>query len=1205
MWIASSDGAYVLSPEGEQIAHYESSYGLMSALEEKNTGKIFMGSWNAGLFEIDPIQNTWRSIGIPEADTDDSRSINSHEIYQDRLGRIWIASWGQGLNLFDPDTKKLTRYDLGIEQRKGNKELYRDILSVYQDRSGILWIGTNGGGLCKLDERSNQFGLRRQSLGKMTLPRQPIWSIFRDNDGVLWVGTKGGKYLYYSKDDQVFNQLEIPEYAILQRRGPKEGAKSILEDRGGQLWFASKFSLFKIIKSGGSYEIVSTAILEENRQYPVRQQDISVLYQTSDGIFWIGRQLDGLRKTLQPGNPEQQRFRVFSQGKKERSLQHYRVSALLEDKSNRFWVGTYGGLHLYQPQSDNFLHYSKKQGEVNSLSSDIIICMHEDQKGRLWIGTPNGLNLTIPGQGDSLTFRCYQEKDGLPNNYIHAILEDDSANLWISTNKGISKFNPEASVFYNYDVNDGLQSNSFMENVAFKDKNGVFYFGGIRGLNVFHPDSIRNHSIPPPIILTGLKIFNREVEVGEAFNDRIILQQSIEYSKEIQLSHQENVFSIEYTALDFHAPQGISYFYKLDGLEKEWNAVGSQRSVTYTNLQPGTYSFRVKAVNNKGIESKNEASLQIQVQPPFWATWQAFVLYVLAFLGLLMVYRQIIQLQNELKNKLEMARMEQQKEMEIARMKTSFFTNITHELRTPLTLILGPLEQLLHQGGLGGKIRESINAMHQNTQRLLALVNQLLDFRKAESGNMNLQVAQGNFVKFAREVFLSFHQMANQRSIVYQFETEHEEIPLFYDRDKMEIVLCNLLSNAFKYTPENHQISMELKQVGVVGESLSTNLPRGYCEIIIRDSGVGMPKELVEKIFDRFYQIANTDSVKIIGTGIGLSLAKNIVDLHKGEIFARSEIGKGSEFIIRLPLGSDQFAQDQLIPFFEDSEHENHYQREQLHFIQEISAEENKEKKGKLLILEDNVEIRAFVRKMFEKEFDIAEADNGMQGLKLLEQQTVDLIISDVMMPEMDGISFCQKIRENEQLAHIPLILLTARSSAVFQVEGYHSGADAYVTKPFLPTVLYAQVFGLLAGRAKMKEYFGKKITLQPTAIEITSREEEFLNHAMQVVEKNLENESFNRDQMAEELAMSPSTLYRKIKSLTGLTTNAFIRSIRLKRAAQLLRDSQYNISEIAYIVGFQDLKYFRTSFKNQFGMNPSEYYQQMGKLSFIPPNKA
>lgn len=1201
MWIASSHGAYVMTQEGDQLAHYPSDHGLMSALEDKETGSIYMGSWNSGLYEIDPIKNSFRNIRIQEADTDDARPINSHEIYQDRLGRIWIASWGQGLNLYDPQTKKLIRYDLGKAERKGDKELYRDILSVYQDRSGIFWIGTNGGGLCKLDERSNQFGLTRPSLGKMTLPREPIWSILKDKDGVLWVSTKGGKYLYYSKGENRFEKLEIPSSIIPQRRGPKEGAKSIIEDRDGQLWFGSKLSLFKIIKSGETYQIVSTPILEENRQGPRRQQDISVLYQTSDGTFWIGRQLNGLRKSIKAGNPEEQKFRVYSESKKEGSLQHYRVSALLEDKSNRFWIGTYGGLHLYQADTDNFLHYYKKPGDITSLSSDIIICLHEDQKGRLWIGTPNGLNLAIPGQDQSLTFQCYQEKDGLPNNYIHAILEDDSGNLWISTNKGISKFNPEEKSFNNYDVNDGLQSNSFMENVAFKDQEGKFYFGGIRGLNVFHPDSIRNHSIPPHMVLTGLKIFNREVEVGEAFNDRIILQNSIEYSQKLRLSHHENVFSIEYTALDFHAPLGVSYFYKLDGLEEEWNAVGPQRSVTYTNLQPGDYTFLVKAVNNKGVESENEASLRIEILPPFWATWQAFVLYVLIFLGLLLVYRHIIRLQNDLKNKLELARMEQQKEMELAEMKTSFFTNITHELRTPLTLILGPLEQLLNQKGLGTRFQESIDTMYHNTQRLLALVNQLLDFRKAESGNMNLQVAQGNFVKFSREVFLSFHQMAKHKAISYHFKTSHKEIPLFYDRDKLEIVLCNLLSNAFKYTPKNHTIDLELKQVSKPMEASSAEFSHGYCEITIRDSGVGMPEELVEKIFDRFYQIANTDSAKIIGTGIGLSLAKNIVELHKGDIFAHSEMGKGSEFTIRLPLGSDHFVQDQLIPFFQDSEHKSHYQNEQIDQIPEIPQLVAEKKKGDLLIVEDNAEIRAFVRNIFEKEFRIIEAENGRLGLKELEQQIPDLIISDVMMPEMDGISFCQKIRDNEQTAHLPVILLTARSSTVFQVEGYHAGADVYVTKPFQPAVLQAQVTGLLAGRAKMKAYFGKKITLQPTEIEITSREEEFLNQAMKVVEQNLENESFNRDQMAEALAMSSSTLYRKIKALTGLTTNAFIRSIRLKRAAQLMQESQYHISEIAYIVGFHDLKYFRKSFKQQFGLNPSEYLQKQASIEKNP----
>ena len=1024
----------------------------------------------------------------------------------------------------------------------------------------------------------------------------------KDQDNILWVGVKGNEAIYFSQDGVNFSSLTFPKTLFDNASAMKQGVRTMCQIQNGTIWAAGNYGLFKIESSNGNHEITSQRIKVEGLSSTARLGQITALCETADGTFWIGTQQRGLMKSIEPGDPQTKIFKNYRSEELESGLKSSRISAMLEGRTGQFWVGTYNGLHLYRPTSDDFLHFSKNQGDIQSLSSDIIICLHEDQKGNLWIGTPNGLNLVIPGLNQSLTFKCFQEKDGLPNNYIHSILEDDDGNLWVSTNKGISKFNPDENLFYNYDVNDGLRSNSFMEGIGIRDKDGLFFFGGNNGLNVFHPDSIIPNKALPPVILTGLKVFNKEVQAGDSVNNRIILKKALPYCKGIVLTRQENVFTIDFTTINSQEPSGTSYMYQMEGLEDDWNYAGTHESITYSNLSSGDYTFRVKAINNRETGNEQDANLEIKVLPPFWATSVAYVLYSFLFTGLLILYRYFINQRSTLKNNLELSKMERKKELELAEMKTQFFTNVAHEFRTPLTLISGPIEAMMRTENLIDKQKYYLSTVHHQTRRLLGLVNQLLDFRKAESGNLKLNVAKGDFVKFTEEIFLSFKEVAESKNILYQINVSKREIPMYFDRDNMEIVLCNLLSNAFKYTPENSIVSLSIKQFA--DHEAKPHFAQGYCQITVEDTGQGMSPDMVERIFDRFYQVVNTTSAKLIGTGIGLALVKNIVELHKGKVFAQSEIGKGSKFTIQLPMGKSHFTKEHMIPEFRDSEHKSHYQadfgKHSLNSNTPVTENNKESDHPQLLIIEDNLEIRSFLVEIFEKDYVILQANNGREGLDMLSDHLPNLIISDLMMPEMDGLTFCRKVREMEVTAHIPVILLTARTSTVFQVEGFQSGADAYITKPFQPDIIQAQVKGLLTSRERMREFFVKKITLQPTDIEITSHEEEFLNKLIILVEENLNNDNMNRGFLSQSMAMSPSSLYRKLKSLTGLTTNAFIRSIRLKRAAQLMRDTQMNISEIAYLVGFSELKYFRRCFRGQFDMNPSEYIKNQALLGNI-----
>ncbi|MFK7920638.1 MAG: two-component regulator propeller domain-containing protein [Bacteroidia bacterium] len=1189
MWLATDKGLFHFSSQGELQKRFllpQTRQNCVSILEDTIRNSLYLGTWNSGVFEFDLSEQGFRPFQMLNKQGVNTRLRNAYHLYQDSEHQIWVGTWGQGVFRIKSEKRILEKYDLGPRGLNMGQELYRDVLCTFQDRSGVLWLGTNGGGLCRVDQAASQFGYVRYETPDLALPQEPVWAVHKDAQNVLWIGSRGKPSVFFSRDEgQSFQRLSLNSLINqVNQSSMKEGGKAFLTDNKARLWVGTNHGLAQIIPQDDGYrlELHALKIAGDSIDRPIRR--VSIMHQSSDGTFWVGTQQNGLRRSLHPGTPANQAFVSYFKKNKTGSLQSNRISSILEDRKNRHWIGTYGGLHLYRPEFDDFAVFQKRSQDSLSLSSDIIICLHEDKSGQLWVGTPNGLNRADWNSDGTLSFRCFQEKDGLPNNYIHAILEDEKGKLWVSTNRGISCFDSQEESFENYDVNDGLQSNSFMEGVACKDKQGRFYFGGIYGLNFFHPDSIISRIYTPPVALTSLKVFNEEVKVGDTLGSGVVLTQAIEYTSAITLEYEENVLTLEFAALDFHAPERIIYEYKLEGLEKNWNQVNQQRSVTYTHLRAGTYTFRVKAASPQLDWQPQEAQLIITVLPAFWATWQAFLLYAIMFIGILALYRSVIRRQNELKNSIALERVQREKDSEMAEMKTRFFTNITHELRTPLTLISGPVEQMIQERDLPNKLRDYLLTMHHNTQRLLKLVNQLLDFRKAETNHMELQVSNGDFAYFAHEVFLSFQDLADRQETHFSFSAEPETIELYFDRNKMEIVLSNLLSNAFKYSPSGSHIEFKLSKV-----------EDQYCEIIVSDNGRGMSAEVVENIFDRFYQVVNAESVNIMSTGIGLSLVKTIVDLHQGSVSVQSEIQAGSTFSLQLPLGREHFEDVQIISDFKDAEHESHYQRLAASSMTSPSEERSLKPSranslGKLLLVEDNPEIRAFLRSIFQEEFEIVEAENGRIGLAVAEESHPDIIISDIMMPEMDGQAFCKALREHDDLSHLPVILLTARTSPIFEVEGYQSGADAYITKPFKPSVLKAQVESLLSARQRLKQYFSQKVTLQPTELEIAPRDKDFLDKVMKLVEENLLNEKLSRDYLADAMAMSPSTLYRKLKTLTDLTTNAFIRSIRLKRAAQLLEKSQYNISEIAYLVGFNDLKYFRTCFKEQFGVNPSEY---------------
>ena len=1174
IWAGTPQGLYVLSKDGKQLALYK-PYNLEFEFNgitfNKQSNELLLSSWKTGLFTFNLGTKLFGSIPLVKK-AERGSGINSYFIHADADNNIWLGSWGFGLKKYEPSSTSVTSFDLGNQNRAGS-EIYKDIISIYKDDLGILWLGTNGGGLCKIDPRKSQF----ESSIETNLPKEPIWSILNDDKNDFWVGFKGIRKLYYSRNGIEYSTIPIRD----EKQQDKDGFKTIYQDRTRNIWAATNGDLFRIVSEEHHYGAVPVNLTNNSDSSEIRK--ITALYQTTDGVFWVGTQQQGLFNfTLNIQQP-------FSQSLKQiEKKSNDRITSFLEDIKGNLWIGTYAGLLKYNKNRDTYQSFHKEIENLTSLSSNIVICIFEDSKERLWIGTPSGLNLKTEKSDGEVYFEVIEKKDGLPDNYINSILEDDSGNLWIGTNKGIAKFNTDEKVITTYDVTDGLQSNSFMENVAVKDERGKFYFGGTFGLSNFHPDSIKRNVLPK-VVFTKLRIQEKDIEANQYFGSNQVLNKSIEYADKVNLSFTQNTFSLFYTAINYQATGQFSFRYKLKGVDNQWNTSVTKENITYSNLEPGEYTFRLKVIDEEGRSgTENQASLAITVLPPLWRTWQAYALYAFLFVILLYSYDQYAKRQNELKTNLEIARYDQIKEKELAEMKSRFFTNIAHELRTPLALISGPIEAMMQNDVNDYQQKQFLSTLHYNSQRLLKLVSQLLDFRKSESGKMKLQAAEGNLVNFTKEIFLSFRELADSKFITYDFKIEEDSLLLSFDRNKMEIVFCNLLSNAFKYTPKGGEINLLI----VKNVEPNSDFPEGYVQISVEDNGLGMSEELLDKIFDRFYQVANTDTVSVVGSGIGLALAKNIVELHKGKILVESKPNMGSTFSVRLHLGQSHFSEDQLNKNYVKSDNPIHYRPEKLLKDRFVVPESNlgNDSFPTLLIVEDNPEIRIFIKTIFESEFKIEQAVNGEDGLIKAKKCIPDIIISDLTMPVMDGLTLCAKLRSLEETLQIPIILLTARTSNVFQEKGYGSGADVYVTKPFHPAVLKAQVEGLIQSRVKLKEYFSKRITLQPTEIEITSLDEKFLERAIKVIEENISNSNLNRELFASEMAMSPSTLYRKLKGLTGYDTTLFIRSIRLKRAAQIICKNNNSISEVAYQVGFNDLKYFSKCFKKQFGVIPSKF---------------
>jgi signal transduction histidine kinase/ligand-binding sensor domain-containing protein/AraC-like DNA-binding protein len=1187
----------------------------ISDLFQDSKGNIWIGTNGNGVFLYDTKRLQTTYFGAENDIDSDLNHLTVYDIIEDINGVVIVGTLG-GLNYFDYSSMFFSSISDKTESKRYLNTPF--VNSLYADELGNIWIGTEKGGVNYYNSFQKPFySIQHNPSNNNTISHNTINSIYIEEDN-LWIGTAGGGLNKLSANGKKNIRFELDP--TIRGSINNNFISSLLRDQNKNMWVGTW---------GGGINL----LLSENKNQfatflndPLDSTSLCNSFVSSLKQLDKNRILVGTRDGLDIFNPSENTFRhVHKKMQLENNLE---VGCLLADQKERIWVGTRDGLYRLsradllelttETKSIEFLKFSNKINNPNSLAGNYVISLRETKAGTIWLGTyGNGICKYVEGS-ETGHFINYSEEDGLCNNFAYAIEEDLQGNLWISTDRGLSKFNPKTEEFQNFYTSDGLLSDQFYWSASFADESGDLYFGGIEGVNYFSPEQIESYPNTPTPVFTELSVFNSPVKVGDKYHSKVILEKPIEETEHIDLSYKDAVFSIEFSALDYFHPDKIKYQYKMEGVDQDWVEVPStRRFANYTNLSGGNYRFRIKAANSDGVWSETQRELLITVIPAFWETaWFQFLVILLLLLTVMAYIRYRTRFLKEQKQKLEKQvrertyKIEEQKE-ELAKqrdevielnekvklvnqLRLRFFTNISHEFRTPLTLIIDPLEQLMKTLKDDQNAKNTITIINRNAQRLLHLINQLLYFRRIETGKLDLNVSSGNMVQYLNGIFESFKDLAEHQQIDYRFSATEINEETWFDAEKVENVFYNLLSNAFKNTPVSGSIKM---MVEFVNNNNCIDLP--YVSISIHDSGSGISKEHLSSIFKRFYKAEETSKDSYFtSSGIGLALTYEIVQALHGEIKVESEKGKGSTFTVCIPCSKDRFSENEInqtaVPTDINIEGRVNVLAE--HIIAEKSGYKQEEEphddksKPTILIVEDNFDLRSFLLQTLRSDYRVLGAENGKIGLAMAKKYSPELIISDVMMPVMDGIELCSRLKKNIQTSHIPIVLLTAKNMVESWIEGLETGADDYIPKPFNFQILQVKMRNLIESRRVIKRMFSSPDNIPSEQIMPNTLDQEFINKAYEVLEKNYIESQFSVDQFAKEMLVSQSLLYKKIKALTDLNITDFINSFKLKKAIELIKTTNDPLSEIAYKVGFNDPKYFSRIFKKFYGMSPSEF---------------
>ncbi len=1213
LWVATYSCLNLFNTKDSSFTPFRNDRALtnpsgntITCIQEDRRGNLWLGTEDDGIFLFDPIQNGFTRFAHSDKDPASLGNNMIKSLLVDKKGKLWVGCINGGLNLYDPSRNVFFKY----QNEPGNSSSLsqRTVSALWEDHQGNLWIGTHRGGVNVFSQAMEKFNLYRQESASSSLGYNDVRAFCEDNGGNIWVGTDGGGLDLFSRDKHIFQHHRYDPFN--DKSLGSDAVLDVMRDRESRIWVSTWGGGLNLLdKATGHFTRYQNNPKDSNS---ISSNFVQKTFEDYQGNIWVATYYGGLNIF----DPKKRIFTRIKDPSGKTSLNGKNIVSILEDAEGHVWIGTDdGGLNCFYETTHHFTHYFNSEEKMPDLR-----VLFTDSKNRLWVGQ-KGLFLFDPIHNQ---FRMYTDKAGLSSEFIKGITEDGQGNLWIATSNGITRFNPETNIFKKFNTGDGLQGLEYEANAFLKSRDGEMFFGGINGFNAFYPANIKTNLFIPPVYITGFQIFNQKINLRDQGSP---LSKDITLTKEIILSHKQSSFSFNFAALNFTIPENNEYAYKLEGLDKDWNFVGKEKKSSYTNLDPGTYTFHVKASNNDGLWNEEGASVKIIITPPFWKTAWFTLLLIAAGLGALyLLYK--------FKTRLKLKELEERKREEIHQVQLQFFTNISHEFRTPLSLITGPLERLMKEN-----VRPSIQyyyaTMHRNAQRLLSLINELMDFGKLESGALKLTVMKGNLNSFLHEIADEFREWAEQKEIEFTLNLDppgssdamnsvsadgsllvNARAETWFDRQVLEKIVLNLLHNSFKYTKTGGRISLEiLPSLSAFRPSYANELTlkndfrgSGYAYIRVADNGIGISKESIQHLFERYYRI--TDSH--LGSGLGLAFVKSLALLHKGDVFVYSERLKGTEIIIGIPIAESDYEKDEkrVVSFaagdvrleaIDNAPVTAAQKEEEVIPSHPVAISEDGETNRRthaesILIVEDNDELRQFIKESLEPFYKVAEAADGIEGFARAKEISPDLIISDVIMPHMNGTELCKALKQDIDTSHIPVLMLTARTALASQKQALGAGADYYFAKPLNMDLLMMTIRNRFEQSAKLRDRYTRDSHIEAMELVHSEKDREFMTRLLEVIDAQLVNPDFDIEYLCSQIGMSRTKLYQKIKHISNQSIGDFIRTIRLKKAVQIMTHEDVSLAEVMYRIGIQTQSYFTKAFKKEFNQTPTQFMQGIRK---------
>ncbi|TDQ08665.1 hybrid sensor histidine kinase/response regulator transcription factor [Pedobacter metabolipauper] len=1183
LWVAAGSGLnrfnYKTNKFSEEllIPNFRANIRVM---QQAPNGDFWIGTENSGIYVVSTKTKMIRHLDHIEKDASSIGSNSINDLIFDHKGNLWVGCVNGGLNLLTPGSSGFHHYAEDPVNKPGALQ-QKTVSALFEDNQGNLWIGTHRGGVKLYAPKSQNFEFFQHEDSKNSLSYNDVKAFYEDPKGNIWIGTDGGGLNKYNRSDNSFKHYRYNAFdkssiscdAVLDIIDDNRGNLLIATWGGGLNVFNEKTGTFKRLLNNPN----DNSSISSNHVYKVLKD--------RKGNFWIGTYNGGLNRY----NPDNHTFSKITRDPQNiTSFLGYDIVSLNEDKKGNIWIGTDdAGLNCFDVTTNSFRHYF-----LSKEKNPIVEVIYTDSKGRVWAGQ-SGLYLY---NEENDKFDLYPKNSILASEFIKGIVEDESGSLWISTLNGLFKFNPDKGTYKKYNKADGLQSEEFSANAFLKSRDGKLFFGGIRGFNSFYPQNILINNFIPKVYLTEFQIFNKKITPLDRNSP---LKSDINTAKEIILKHDQSTFALSFAALNYTATSNNLYAYKLEGFDKQWISIGHDRKAFYTNIDPGTYIFKVKGSNNDGIWNNHETTITIIIRPPYWQT-----LWFRILTGLILITVAYYAL--SFKRKLELDKLEKLKKEELHQIQLQFFTNISHDLRTPLTLIMGRLERLIKEDA-GATAGRHFASLFKNANRLMNLINELMDFKKVESSALSLKVARGNIDVFIDEITDEFVVLAHEKQLSLSFKKNLTITDTWFDRQILEKIALNLIHNAIKYTSAGGKVTVEIADFQNMTVSSYKNelliknehQSKQYLAIKVTDTGIGIDKDSLKHLFERYYRITESH----LGSGIGLAFVKSLVALHKGEIYVYSEKNKGTEVIIKIPCLRDDYNESEIwnetlirsavrlesvIPVLQYTAEPSSTAVDDL--MEEVNTHTIKKH---ILIVDDNPEIIELLKDSLSNNYQISAAADGANGITKAKAEYPDLIISDIMMPGMNGIDFCRLIKEDLETSHIPFLLLTARDNIDSKIEGVESGADYYFSKPINFKLLCLTIKNIFEQRHKLKNHYAKDHQIEVRELVHSARDKEFIDKLLLHITENMSDPYLDADFLSAQMCMSKTKLYNKIKSITGQSIGEFIRTMRLQKAKEIMIHEDIFITDVMYRVGMQTQSYFTRAFKKEFGKTPTQFIQK------------